>query len=79
MGIVGGLMAGVMLAYALEWLQPVLRTAQRMERDLHLRPVISIPFVPSARERRRRQMIWAAGLALLLAALAGAGIVLGLF
>ena len=79
MGVVGGLMAGVMLAYALEWLQPVLRTAQRMERDLHLRPVISIPFVPSARERRRRQMIWAAGLALLLAALAGAGLFLGLF
>lgn len=79
MGLVGGLLAGVLLAYALEWLQPVLRTGQRMERELHLRPVISIPLAPLAHERRRRRMVWALGLLVLLAALGGAGALIGLF
>ncbi|MFN4098609.1 MAG: Wzz/FepE/Etk N-terminal domain-containing protein [Pararhodobacter sp.] len=70
MGIVAGLMLGALLAYALEWLHPVMRTAQRMERDLQLRPAISIPFTFSRRERRRRQMIWTLGLLVLMAGLA---------
>ncbi|PTW99783.1 GumC family protein [Pararhodobacter aggregans] len=61
MGIVAGLMLGLMLAYGLEWMQPVMRTSARMERDLQLRPVISIPFTMSVRERRRRVMIWGLG------------------
>ncbi|MCB1388606.1 MAG: hypothetical protein KDK12_05595 [Rhodobacteraceae bacterium] len=71
MGFAGGLGLGLMLAYALEWMQPVLRTAARMERDLQLRPVISIPFTMSQRERRRRQMIWAFGGFVLIAAAIG--------
>ena len=71
MGFAGGLMLGVMLAYALEWMQPVMRTAARMERDLQLRPVVSIPFTLSQRERRRRAMIWGLGGLVLIAAAAG--------
>ena len=71
MGFAGGLVLGVMLAYALEWMQPVLRTAARMERDLQLRPVISIPFTRSHRERRRRMMIWGLGGLVLIAAAVG--------
>lgn len=80
LGIVAGLMLGILMAYALEWMNPVLRTARRMERDLELRPVISIPYTLSRSERRRRVSIWAfggivlmAGLALLLAQ--GAGLI----
>lgn len=69
-GVIGGLLAGLMLAYALEWLKPVMRTAARMERDLHLRPVISIPYSMPHSERRRRTLIWAFGLSVLIAGLA---------
>ncbi len=61
LGIIAGLMLGVMLAYAQEWLHPVLRSAARMERELQLRPVISIAYTLPRREIRRRQMIWAFG------------------
>lgn len=74
LGLVAGIGLGVMVAFAVEWMQPVMRTSQRMERDLQLRPVISIPFEMPVRERRRRQAIWAfGGLVLILAAL-GAGL-----
>lgn len=61
MGIIGGLGLGVMLAYLLEWMNPVMRTASRMERELQLRPVISIPYTVSDSEIRRKQMIWIIG------------------
>lgn len=68
MGVLGGLGLGLFLAYVMEWLQPVLRTAQRMERDLQLRPVISIPFSMPVRERRRRHLIWGFGAVVLIGA-----------
>jgi uncharacterized protein involved in exopolysaccharide biosynthesis len=68
MGVLGGLGLGLFVAYIVEWLQPVLRTAQRMERDLQLRPVISIPFSMPVRERRRRHLIWGFGIAVLIGA-----------
>lgn len=77
MGVAGGLILGMMLAYGLEWMQPVLRTAARMERDLQLRPVISIPFTLSARERRRRTLIWALGGLVLIAAAVGLALQFG--
>jgi len=70
MGVIGGLMLGVLIAYAMEWMKPVMRTAQRVERDLQLRPVISIPYAMPTVERRRRRLIWGVGLAVLLAAAA---------
>jgi len=78
MGIIGGLGLGVLLAYALEWMQPALRTAQRMERELQLRPVISIPYSMPMAERRRRWMIWGFGAAVLLVAGLVLAMVLGL-
>lgn len=65
---VAGTILGLGLAYAAEWLNPVLRTSAMVERSLQLRPVISLPFQMPARERRRRRAIWGAGLAVLAAA-----------
>ena len=79
LGLIGGLMLGIFIAYALEWLKPVMRTAERMERDLHLRPVISIPYTVPAQERRRRQLIWTLGLGLLLVGAVSLAAALGLF
>lgn len=79
MGVIGGIMLGLMVAYAMEWMKPVMRTAGRVERDLQLRPVVSIPYTMPAQELRRRRMIWALGLAMLIAAAAGAAGYLGLF
>jgi tyrosine-protein kinase Etk/Wzc len=62
--VVAGGILGLALAYLAEWLNPVLRTAAMMEREMQLRPVISIPFQLPARERRRRRTIWALGLGL---------------
>ena len=61
MGVAGGIGLGIIVAYLLEWFFPVIRTATRMERDLQLRPVISIPLVVAEVERRRRMMIWMIG------------------
>ncbi len=56
------------LAFLLEILNPVIRSASQMERQLNLRPVISIPHVRTPFERRRRRVAWVAGVV----ALAGA-------
>lgn len=60
---VAGVMLGLGLAYLAEWLNPVLRTAAMFEREVQLRPVISLSYQIPARERRRRRAIWAFGLA----------------
>lgn len=73
-----GLVLGLALAYAAEWLNPVLRTAAMFERELQLRPVISLPFQMPARERRRRRAIWALGLAGLAAMGWGLAVAMGL-
>jgi uncharacterized protein involved in exopolysaccharide biosynthesis len=78
-GLIAGIALGLFVAYAMEWLKPVMRTAQRVERDLQLRPVISIPYTMPVQERRRRRMIWWAGLAILIAGVAVAGVAMGLF
>jgi len=59
-----GVVMGLGLAYVLEVLQPVMRTARQMERELQLRPVLSIPFTRSGAEIRRRRAIWGMGLGL---------------
>lgn len=53
-----GIIAGGILALGLEFARPILRTAARMEREMQLRPVISIPFTvpPAMRRRRSRRM-----------------------
>lgn len=78
-GLIAGIAMGVFAAYGMEWLHPVMRTAQRVERDLQLRPVISIPYTMPVFERRRRQLIWGFGFVILIAGLAVGGVVVGLF
>lgn len=79
MGLIGGLFVGIVLAYALEWFNPVMRTSQRMERDLDLRPVVSIPYTMSLAEQRRRQRIWMLGIGVLIAGLVAVAFLMGLF
>lgn len=68
-GVMGSLLLGLGLAFVLDLLFPVVRTADQMERQLDLRPVVSIPDLRQ-RERPRHGMG---------AALAGVpGLVLGL-
>jgi tyrosine-protein kinase Etk/Wzc len=50
------------LAFLLEMMNPVLRTSAQMERQLGLRPVVSIPYVRTRWERRRQRMAWATAL-----------------
>lgn len=45
------------LAAVLELLKPALRSSAQMERQLNLRPVVAIPYVPIPGEYRRRWMI----------------------
>lgn len=70
LGVFAGLLGGLGLAYIIEAMQPVLRTADRMERELQLRPAISIPLGRPPLERRRRRLIWGFGLLILLGAAA---------
>lgn len=72
-----GVMLGLALAYLVEFLNPVLRTAAMFERELQLRPVITLPFQTPARERRRRRAIWAFGLGVPVLALLGLVLALG--
>ena len=53
MGIIAGIGLGTALAFALDMLMPVIRTAGQMERRLGLRPVVSIPSVAESGRKRR--------------------------
>lgn len=74
--LAGG-MLGLGVAYLVEWLNPVLRTAAMFEREVQLRPVISLPFQTPPRERRRRRAIWAFGLGVPILAALGLALALG--
>lgn len=53
-GTVASLLAGLGLAFLVELLRPVIRTAAQMERQLGLRPVVMIPAVrPTSAARRK--------------------------
>lgn len=65
-GVMAGIVLGFGLAFLRELLNPVMRTAKQMERELQLRPVISIPYTRSDAEIRRRRMVWGMGLGLFL-------------
>jgi len=51
-GAVVSLLAGIVLAFVLDLMNPVVRTAEQMQRQLDLRPVVSIPDI-GTRQRRR--------------------------
>jgi uncharacterized protein involved in exopolysaccharide biosynthesis len=67
LGSGGSIAVGFALILLLEMMRPVLRSGAQMERELGLRPVISIPYVATGVERRRRRLAWLGGFALLLA------------
>lgn len=52
-GAMASLLAGLALAFVLDLLNPVVRTAAQMERQLDLRPVVIIPEVTPAKPTRR--------------------------
>ena len=61
------------LVALLELLNPALRTSSQMERSLNLRPVVSIPYVRTARERLMRRLMIGATACLVLIGLPAAG------
>ncbi|WP_103334273.1 GumC family protein [Pseudotabrizicola formosa] len=57
-GLIGSAGLALVLAFVLDLLNPVIRTAAQMERELNLRPVVSIPEVPHKnRKPLARRMI----------------------
>lgn len=73
-----GAVLALAVAWLAEWLNPVLRNAAMFERELQLRPVVSLPFQMPPRERRRRRLIWGGGLAVLAAGLLALAMAMGL-
>lgn len=67
-GVVGSVAAGLFLALLLETLKPVIRSAGQMQRQLDLRPVVTIPYVMTPGERRRQMIMRALGLLIVLLA-----------
>jgi uncharacterized protein involved in exopolysaccharide biosynthesis len=53
-GALGSILAAIGLAFLLDLLNPVVRTAEQMERQLDLRPVVSIPEVAAAARSNQR-------------------------
>lgn len=76
-GGVASLGTALVLAFLLELLNPVVRTSAQMQRELDLRPVITIPYVETPAELRRRHLRRLGVLVVLtLAALVMAGLAL---
>ncbi|SMX32915.1 GumC family protein [Maliponia aquimaris] len=70
MGAVVSLVAGLGLAFAVEVMNPVIRSAAQMERVLGLQPVVAIPVIRTPRDRWTRGLKLAAKLTGVLALLA---------
>jgi tyrosine-protein kinase Etk/Wzc len=66
-GIFVSVLAGFALAYAIEVMNPVIRSAAQLERALEISPVVSIPHISTPKERRGR-LVAAIGAAVLLIA-----------
>lgn len=54
--VVGSLLVGIALALLLEILNPMIRTSADLQNRLDLRPVITVPYIETTRERFRRRM-----------------------
>ncbi len=55
-GAMGSVLGAIALAFLLDLLNPVVRTAAQMERQLDLRPVVSIPEVAAAARSNQRSL-----------------------
>ena len=56
-GALASLLAGLGLAFLLDLMHPVVRTAAQMERQLDLRPVVSIPEIRLKKQRGGRDLL----------------------
>ena len=54
LGAFASFLAGLVAAFLLDWRRPVIRTAAQMEREIGLRPVITIPEIDTRPARSRR-------------------------
>lgn len=63
LGLIGSGFLACLFALGLEMMNPAIRTSAQLERQLGLQPVVSIPYVSSTWEQRRRKFAWIAGLA----------------
>jgi tyrosine-protein kinase Etk/Wzc len=74
-GAGASVLAAVGVAFLLDLLNPVIRSAAQMQRQLDLRPVVSIPYVRTPWERRRQNLLRLVGLVIaVLALLLAAGL-----
>lgn len=62
MGAVASLVLGIGLVFVVEFLNPAIRTAAQLERQLGVQPVITVPFVRSRRDRGLRILAWIGGI-----------------
>jgi uncharacterized protein involved in exopolysaccharide biosynthesis len=60
LGVAASVFAALGLAFALELRHPVIRSAQQMERETGLIPVVSIPEIKLPRQPRGLRRLWAA-------------------
>lgn len=75
LGAVLSLVLGMVAAFLLEALNPVIRTPAQLERQLNVKAVIAIPKLTTQQGRRRKTLLWTTVLAIVLAALwAGWGV-----
>ncbi|WP_306132501.1 chain-length determining protein [Roseivivax marinus] len=67
-GGVVSLFLAVGIAVLIELLNPAIRTAGQLERQLGVSPVVAIPVIRTRRDRGRRGLLWLGGLAVAIAA-----------
>lgn len=60
LGFIGSGFLACLVALALEMMNPAIRTSAQLERQLGLQPVVSIPYVKTTWEQRRRKLAWVA-------------------
>ncbi len=61
LGFIGSGFLACLAALGLEMMNPAIRTSAQLERQLGLQPVVSIPYVKTTWEQRRRKLTWIAG------------------
>jgi len=63
LGFVASGFLACLFALGLEMINPAIRTTAQLERQLGLQPVVSIPYVSTTWEQRRRKLMWIGGIA----------------
>jgi len=61
MGFLGSGFLACLVALAMEMMNPAIRTSAQLERQLGLQPVVSIPYVKTTWEQRRRKLVFIGG------------------